>query len=164
MPRVPPSLQESSSWTSRNVCTILLSAVLVVVSLWQQGSSLLSPPETKFIRVAVNKIEEIKTLVIVMGSLRGGEFAWHSMYENLLDLNHADLALAVGYIPEVDKNSSLYSRASYLWEFEEFEDWGIALDMIASEHNPTYDKHANTSWRAILVEGMPLVIGGSGHL
>jgi hypothetical protein len=170
MPKLLPrrNVHSSSFWNvARNVCAILLSAALVVVSLWQGGSNFrrLSPHEKmKFVRRkqdAFNKIEENKTLVIVMGSLRGGEFAWHSLYENLLDPNLADLALAVGYVPDAEKNSSLYSRAKYLWEFEEYNDWGIALDMIAGEHDPTYEKYANTSWRAILVEGMPSVIGGS---
>ena len=101
----------------------------------------------------------IKTLVIVMGSIRGGEHAWQSMYENLLDINQADLALAVG-VPNEQKNSSLYARANYVWEFEEFEDWGAALDMIASQDNPAYNKSANTSWRAILADECPDILGG----
>ena len=35
-------------------------------------------------------------LVIVIGTIRGGEFAWQSAIQNLLDINHADLALFVG--------------------------------------------------------------------
>ena len=103
-----------------------------------------------------------KTLVIIMGSIRGGEHTWHSMYRNLLDLNHADLALAVGY--DDNKNSSLYIRTNYLWEFEEYKDWGEALDLIASQDDATYSKYANTSWRAVLVDAMPDILGGYGKI
>lgn len=107
----------------------------------------------------IHEIAPNNTLVIVMGSLRGGEYAWHSMYQNLLDLNQADLALAVGYNPE--KNSSLYSRAKYVWEFEEYDDWADALDLIASEYNPDYEKESNNSWRNVLVKEMPYTLGGA---
>jgi len=86
-----------------------------------------APPETN-----VHDQNSNRTLVIVMGSLRGGELAWESMYKNLLDVNSADLALVIGSMAKNDETnpSSLYERAKYLYEFPEYEDWGDAVDLI----------------------------------
>jgi hypothetical protein len=69
-----------------------------------------------------------KTLVIIIGSLRGGEKSWHSMYKHLLDENNADLALMVG--EGGNHTLSPYQRAKYVWEFKEYEDWADAIDLI----------------------------------
>lgn len=74
--------------------------------------------------------QENKTLVIVMGNIRGGELAWESLYKNVLDLNSADLALVVGERAPENRTSSLYKRAKYLYEFPEFDDWATAIDLI----------------------------------
>jgi hypothetical protein len=74
--------------------------------------------------------QQNKTLVIIMGSIRGGELAWESMYKNVLDLNSADLALVVGEFPAENRTSTLYRRAKYLYEFPEFDDWADAVDLI----------------------------------
>jgi hypothetical protein len=71
-----------------------------------------------------------KTLVVVMGNIRGGELAWESLYKNVLDLNLADLALVVGERAPANRTSSLYKRAKYLYEFPEFDDWTKAIDLI----------------------------------
>lgn len=63
----------------------------------------------------------INTLIILNGNPRGGEKTWHSMYENLLKPYNADLALCFGY--REDKNLSLYSKAKYIWEIPEYENW-----------------------------------------
>lgn len=69
------------------------------------------------------------TLVIVIGNLRGGESAWRTLYENVLDVNSADLALVIGY--QGDKtSSSMYQRSKYLYEFPEYEEWADAVDLI----------------------------------
>ena len=73
---------------------------------------------------------EAKTLVVLLGNLRGGELAWKSLYENLLDVNGADLALMIGDTRAEFRNASLFQRATYHWTFPEFEDWGDALDQI----------------------------------
>jgi hypothetical protein len=80
--------------------------------------------------------QQNRTLVIIMGSVRGGELAWESLYKNVLDLNSADLALVVGEVPADKRTSSLYGRAKYLYEFPEFNDWADAIDLING-----------TSWR-----------------
>mmetsp|Transcript_6743 Transcript_6743/g.9792 ORF Transcript_6743/g.9792 Transcript_6743/m.9792 type:complete len:882 (+) Transcript_6743:72-2717(+) len=72
-------------------------------------------------------VKSKKTLVIIMGTLRGGEATWSSMYKNLLEPNSADLALLV---PKKTSrsSSSLFDNAKYVWEHEEYEDWGVAID------------------------------------
>ncbi|CAB9524019.1 expressed unknown protein [Seminavis robusta] len=82
-----------------------------------------------------------KTLVIITGTLRGGEKTWNTLYENVLDLNQADLALLLGAKPEKEKNSSLYQRAKYLWEFPEYSDWTDALNLITNN---------DTKWHVLL--------------
>lgn len=72
-----------------------------------------------------------RTLVILFGNIRGGEATWHTMYKHLLDVNNADLALCIG--ETTDRNSSLLQRASYVWEYEEKDDWGEYLDTIGGD-------------------------------
>ena len=73
-----------------------------------------------------------KTLVILIGSLRCGEIAWQSLYENVLDVNNADLMVSTSdEVPDVYQNASLWSRASYIYQKPEYEyDWGVALDIV----------------------------------
>jgi hypothetical protein len=70
------------------------------------------------------------TLVILIGNLRCGEPAWQTLYNNVLDVNNADLALMIGDISEQYQNSSLFQRVKYTWRFQEYDDWGDALDII----------------------------------
>ena len=74
--------------------------------------------------------QQNKTLVIIMGNIRGGELAWESLYKNVLDINSADLALVVGERDPMNRTSSLYKRAKYLYEFPEFDNWADAVDLI----------------------------------
>jgi len=62
-----------------------------------------------------------KTLVILIGNARGGEETWSTMYKKLLEPYQADLALCFGEGKE--KTSSLYQRATYLWEIPEYANW-----------------------------------------
>ena len=73
-----------------------------------------------------------RSLVIIMGSLRGGEQTWKTLYENVLDPNSADLALIVGKPTKDDQyvNSTLYARSKYSWFFPEYDDWADAVDLI----------------------------------
>jgi hypothetical protein len=72
-----------------------------------------------------------QSLVIIIGTLRGGEIAWESALKNLLDANDADLALLISdNTPAHLKNSSLYRRAKYIWNHTEYKDWGDAVDLI----------------------------------
>ena len=63
----------------------------------------------------------IKTLVVLIGSARGGEETWSSLYKYLLNPLSADLALLFG--KSNNKTSSLYKKAKYVWEIDEYEDW-----------------------------------------
>ena len=49
-----------------------------------------------------------KTLVVLLGSARGGEETWNSMYNYLLNPLSADLALLFG--KSNDHSSSLYKK------------------------------------------------------
>jgi hypothetical protein len=71
-----------------------------------------------------------RTLVILLGNLRCGESAWKTLYENVLDVNSADLALFIGETKENYRNASLFARAKYIWNFPEYDDWADALDLI----------------------------------
>ena len=55
----------------------------------------------------------VKTLVILIGSARGGEETWHSMYKYLLEPLSADLALLFG--KSSNKSSSLYMYSDMLY-------------------------------------------------
>ena len=68
------------------------------------------------------KYQKISTLVVLLGNARGGEKTWHSMYKNVLNPLNADLALLFWY--SSNKSSSLYTKADYIWEIEEYTDWG----------------------------------------
>lgn len=61
-----------------------------------------------------------KTLVILVGNARGGEFAWKSMYKNLLEPYEADLALCFG---KNNNRCSLHDKCKYFWEVPEYDDW-----------------------------------------
>jgi hypothetical protein len=99
-----------------------------------------------------NAAEGNKTLVIIMGNIRGGEKAWKTLYEHVLDVNSADLALMIGETRPQYQNSSLFGRAAYHWTTPEYDDWGEALDLING-----------TAWRETVVPLMhPIssILGG----
>jgi len=72
----------------------------------------------------------IKTLVILLGSARGGEETWSSFYKYLLNPLSADLALLFGKTD--NKTSSLYSIAKHVWEIDEYDDWWIYFEKYFS--------------------------------
>ena len=63
----------------------------------------------------------MSTLVILIGTPRGDEIVWESMYRHLLKPYNADLALC--FEEQEDKSSSLYSKATYLWEVPKYDNW-----------------------------------------
>jgi hypothetical protein len=70
-------------------------------------------------------------LVIIIGTMRGGEKAWSSAVKNLVDINNADLAvLASDKSVITDKNSSFFRIAKYVWQHVEYDDWADAVDLI----------------------------------
>jgi hypothetical protein len=97
----------------------------------------------------------LKTLVIVTGGLRGGELAWTSLYENLLDVNQADLAvISEDPVPDRYQNASLFQRAKYLWKVPNYDDWADAMDLI----------YNSSAWRGSLFSmyrgGGNIMLGG----
>lgn len=82
-----------------------------------------------------------RTLVVVTGSLRGGEVAWRSLYENVLDVHGADLAvLTEDAVPARYENASLFRRARYVWWVPKRRHFNEALDEMmatAVSQNPS---------------------------
>ena len=64
---------------------------------------------------------KIKTLIVLMGNARGGEETWNSMYKYLLKPYSADLALLFG--KTLNKSNSLYKKAKFIWEIDEYNNW-----------------------------------------
>ncbi|MBD1160405.1 hypothetical protein IDG51_03940, partial [Pelagibacterales bacterium SAG-MED14] len=62
-----------------------------------------------------------KTLIILLGSARGGEETWETMYKYLMAPLSADLALLFGKTNK--KSSSLYKKAKFIWEIDEYDNW-----------------------------------------
>jgi hypothetical protein len=84
-----------------------------------------------------------RTLVVLMGNLRGGENTWSTLYEHVLNVNHADLALLIGDTPPqyIINNATLFQRAKYIWRFQEYNDWADAVDKV----------YGNATWRTRLL-------------
>ena len=96
------------------------------------------------------------TLVVLMGSARGGENTWQTLYDRLLEPNGADLALLLG-ATAAKAGVSLYARAKYIWEVRDFADWSDALDSMGGDG----------TWRAIArnnTKSHEMVFGGAAGL
>jgi hypothetical protein len=78
-----------------------------------------------------------RTLVVVLGNIRGGEPTWRSMCRHLLDPNMADLAMLIGEGNPSEsskmKPTLLHERAKYIWTVPEFEDWADAMEDIPNK-------------------------------
>ena len=74
-------------------------------------------------RPVASQRPEGTTLVVVIGSARGGEETWRSMYAHLLVPYGADLAMHVGDLPSGRPSSSLYRAAKYVWCVPEYANW-----------------------------------------
>jgi hypothetical protein len=99
-----------------------------------------------------------RTLVILIGNVRGGEKAWNSLYHHLLDVNMADLALFIGRddtttrVEEQYQNaSSLFGRARYVWTFPEYNDWADAIDDLLLLEENGNGNNSSSSWRDRLI-------------
>jgi hypothetical protein len=103
------------------------------------------------------------TLVVLMGTLRCGEAAWNSLYSNLLDPNSADLALLVPR--SSSRSATLYERSKYIWEHEEYDDWGEAIDEYIVGSNATGWRHiANNTQTFGIFGGTKVSPRGSGAI
>lgn len=94
-----------------------------------------------------------QTLVVIIGNFRGGEQAWQSLTRNVLDPNSADLAILIPEDDDIAKSSSLYERAKYVWTYQDYDDWGDAIDLING-----------TEWRSLIdynrPKAAPSIFGG----
>jgi hypothetical protein len=91
------------------------------------------------------------TLVIIIGSLRGGELAWHSLLKHVVHRWNADMAVMTDLTQYNNKTHSLLREATYLWHEPEHTDWGEVLDTI-----PGADK----AWRNKLCTMPAQFLGG----
>ena len=89
--------------------------------------------QAKMARAVAHHHAANKTLVITLGNLRGGEQAWQSLYEHVLDVNCADLAITISDDEQQMTTSSMVQRAHYVWTHDEYTDWGAALDKIGGD-------------------------------
>lgn len=99
--------------------------------------------------VIKNNNNNNRTLVVLMGNLRGGESAWSTLYEHVLNVNQADLALLIGDTPRQYLNASLFGRARYIWKFSEHDDWADAIDQVYADSNGN-NNVSTSSWRSRL--------------
>jgi hypothetical protein len=100
------------------------------------------------------------TLVVLLGSLRGGPLAWKTLESQVLDLNGADLALMIG--EDYDRSSSsssslLVNRAKYIWTFPEYNNWDSALDLLFNTAGNQIQKDIpnNNNWRRYVLPYIP---------
>jgi hypothetical protein len=112
-----------------------------------------------------------RTLVVVLGNIRGGEPTWRSMCRHLLDPNMADLALVIGegnLLASTNMEPTLlHERAKYIWTVPEFEDWADAMEDIPNKP-PDWRKRLfdlpNPYFRRNILLGAANKIPGSGAL
>ena len=110
-----------------------------------------------------------RTLVIVLGNVRGGTPAWKSMIREVLDPNKADLALLIG---EGDpshptERTLLHERAKYIWTIPEYDDWADAMEDIPDKPHdwrPRLFGMTNATRRGNILLGAAQNISGSGAL
>lgn len=138
---------QSGRYSRKTKCAFKSLAVLVFGSLlnmvFYHKGNLISCPSCRGNQVTStqgNKTLKNKTLVIIWGNLRCGEKAWKTLYKNVLDVNHADLALLLGETRDTYQNATLFQRAKYVWSFSEYDNWADAIDEING-----------TAWRTRLI-------------
>eukprot|EP01035_Chromulina_nebulosa_P041619 gene41619-56326_t len=74
-----------------------------------------------------------KTLVLIIGSIRGGEAAHWTFYRHFLDLNNADCAIMGSHRHR--KLGSFYSRCKYIWEIKHFPHLSDPLALVEVGRN-----------------------------
>lgn len=132
--RAPSSFSSATRVLRANIYTICFVIWCLVVL--QMNLSALSRHSDVDVSVKLNEQHrvplesQLKTLVVVIGNLRGGEVAWESLYKNLLDANKADLALLIGETRDSYRNASIFHRAKHVWTIQEYDDWADAIDKI----------------------------------
>ena len=87
-----------------------------------------------------------KLLVVLIGQLRGGNYAWDSFSRYILDFYHADLALS-GPVPKISLPTK-FQRAKYVW-YENTTDFGGILDIAGN----------GQSWRNLCISEVQFLGG-----
>ncbi|KAL1519029.1 hypothetical protein AB1Y20_003297 [Prymnesium parvum] len=64
------------------------------------------------------------TLVVVIGSQRGGEQVWQSMITHLIQPLRADLAVLASFD---QSHELLLQHAQHIWRVGEYRDWGVLI-------------------------------------
>ena len=110
-----------------------------------------------------------RTLVIVLGNVRGGAPAWKSMIRELLDPNMADLALLIGEGDPANppERTLLHDRAKYIWTVPEYDDWADAMEDIPDKPQDWRQRlfgMTNATRRGNILLGAAHNISGSGTL
>jgi hypothetical protein len=119
-----------------------------------------------------SETKQNRTLVVVLGSVRGGEPTWRSLSQQVLDPNMADLAMVLGegYPTESTtkvKPTLLHERAKYIWTVPEFDDWADAMEDIPNKPPDWRERlfgMTNTSNHLNIILGAANNIDGSGAL
>ena len=88
------------------------------------------PVNASHTRHARNVTRGGRTLVALIGQIRGGELAERSLIQHVLRPNQADLVLMVPKTASL-LNSSLAARARYVWTLREPENWKQPIAAIA---------------------------------
>jgi hypothetical protein len=149
--------QHASFWYASSAPPIVADSVARRVDSEQQ--------QQQQQQLVISSARRNKTLVVLLGNLRGGEKAWNSLYQHVLDVNQADLALLTqGPTPAIYHNASLFQRSKYIWNVPHYADWADAFDLIngtawRDELLPIYDT-APTNMLLGPVSGHP----GSGAI
>jgi len=81
-----------------------------------------------------------KTLIVLIGNARGGEQTWQTLYNNLIDVYSADLLLCFGKTNNT--NNSLYKKAKYIFELDEYNNW-----------NDYYEQFFSNKWKHSFLHG-----------
>tara|TARA_B100000676_G_scaffold300338_2_gene345887 strand:+ start:2717 stop:3574 length:858 start_codon:yes stop_codon:yes gene_type:complete len=109
----------------------------------------------------------MKTLVCVIGTIRGGETAWNSLLQRVCGPLDADLAL---FVSRMSEKTILHEKAKFDWSFDDPVDWGDELNRICSEcgiqkncwHACARRTCYESLWGGVLLDGK--VLKGSGAL
>lgn len=109
----------------------------------------------------------IKTIVCVIGTIRGGVDAWNSLIKHVLQPLNADLAL---FTAKTKGKTVLHQFAKFDWSFEDPDDWTSGLCRVCREcglqEDVWYDSARRTSyeslWGGVILDGT--LLKGSGAI
>lgn len=109
----------------------------------------------------------MRTLVCVIGTIRGGEAAWNSLIKHVCEPLGADLAL---FVAKMEDKTILHRRAKFDWSFEDPEEWGNELNRVCTECGVQPDAWQSSArrtcyeslWGGVTLNGE--VLKGSGAL